>query len=184
MTDTPAHPDIEQVLISSDSVQARVDELGALITGAYAGRAPILIGVLKGAVVFMTDLARAINLPVELDFMAVSSYGNSTESSGIVRITKDLDATIEGRDVLLIEDIVDSGMTLKYLRQYLERRDPASLRICTLLDKQVERKADVTVEYTGFQIPDRFVVGYGLDYAERYRNLPYIGILKKSVYGG
>ncbi|MCX5986890.1 MAG: hypoxanthine phosphoribosyltransferase [Chloroflexi bacterium] len=184
MTDTLAHPDIEQVLISSDAVQARVDELGALITGAYAGRAPILIGVLKGAVVFMTDLVRAIHLPVELDFMAVSSYGNSTETSGIVRITKDLDATIEGRDVLLVEDIVDSGMTLKYLRQYLERRDPASLRICTLLDKQVVRKADVTVEYTGFQIPDRFVVGYGLDYAERYRNLPYIGILKKSVYGG
>ncbi len=184
MSDTPAHPDIEQVLITADAVQARVNELGATITASYSGCAPILIGVLKGAVVFMTDLARAIDLPVELDFMAVSSYGNSTESSGIVRITKDLDATIEGRDVLLVEDIVDSGMTLRYLRQYLERRDPSSLRICTLLDKQVARKADVTVEYTGFQIPDRFVVGYGLDYAERYRNLPYIGILKKSVYGG
>lgn len=184
MSDTPAHPDIEHVLITADAVQARVNELGATITASYSGRAPILIGVLKGAVVFMTDLARAIDLPVELDFMAVSSYGNSTESSGIVRITKDLDATIEGRDVLLVEDIVDSGMTLRYLRQYLERRDPSSLRICTLLDKQVARKADVTVEYTGFQIPDRFVVGYGLDYAERYRNLPYIGILKKSVYGG
>ncbi len=184
MSDTPDHPDIERILLTSDAVQARVNELGATITTTYAGRAPILIGVLKGAVVFMTDLARAIDLPVELDFMAVSSYGNSTETSGIVRITKDLDATIEGRDVLLVEDIVDSGMTLRYLRQYLERRDPSSLRICTLLDKQVPRKAEVTVEFTGFQIPDRFVVGYGLDYAERYRNLPYIGILKKSVYYG
>lgn len=180
----PLHPDLVELVIGTSALQARVTELGAAIRADYAGRAPVLVGILKGAVVFIADLARALDLPVEIDFMAVSSYGNSTQSSGIVRITKDLDSSIEGRDVILVEDIVDSGMTLRYLREYLERRNPASLAVCTLLDKQVARKADVEVEYIGFQIPDAFVVGYGLDYAERYRNLPYVGVLRPSIYGG
>lgn len=178
----PMHPDLIELIVGTEALQARVAELGAQLAADYAGRAPVLVGVLKGATVFVSDLGRAINLPVEFDFMAVSSYGNATQSSGIVRITKDLDSIIEGRDVILVEDIVDSGMTLRYLREYLARRNPASLAICTLLDKQVARKADVQVEYVGFQIPDAFVVGYGLDYAERYRNLPYIGVLRPSVY--
>lgn len=177
------HPDITDVLVDAEALQARIHEIAAILTADYVGTSPVLVGVLKGAVMFMTDLARAIDLPVELDFMAVSSYGGSTQSSGVVRITKDLDSSIEGRHVLLIEDIVDSGMTLRYLRNYLDRQNPASLKICTLLDKLVERKAEVAVEYVGFQIPDRFVVGFGLDYAERYRNLPYIGVLRPSVYG-
>jgi hypoxanthine phosphoribosyltransferase len=176
------HPDVTELVVGVAALQARVAELGAQIACDYAGRAPVLVGILKGATLFVADLARAINLPVEFDFMAVSSYGSATTSSGIVRITKDLDSSIDGRDVILVEDIVDSGMTLRYLREYLERRNPASLAVCTLLDKQVARKADVAVEYVGFQIPDAFVVGYGLDYAERYRNLPYVGILRPSVY--
>ena len=176
------HPDLTELVVGIDALQARVSELGAQIAADYAGRAPVLVGILKGATLFVSDLARAIDLPVEFDFMAVSSYGSATKSSGIVRITKDLDSSIEGRDVILVEDIVDSGMTLRYLREYLERRNPTSLVVCTLLDKQVARKADVAVEYVGFQIPDAFVVGYGLDYAERYRNLPYVGILRPSVY--
>ena len=176
------HPDVTELVVGVAALQARVAELGAQIACDYGGRAPVLVGILKGATLFVADLARAINLPVEFDFMAVSSYGSATTSSGIVRITKDLDSSIDGRDVILVEDIVDSGMTLRYLREYLERRNPASLAVCTLLDKQVARKADVAVEYVGFQIPDAFVVGYGLDYAERYRNLPYVGILRPSVY--
>jgi hypoxanthine phosphoribosyltransferase len=176
------HPDVTELVVGVAALQARVAELGAQIATDYAGRAPVLVGILKGATLFVADLARAINLPVEFDFMAVSSYGSATASSGIVRITKDLDSSIDGRDVILVEDIVDSGMTLRYLREYLERRNPASMAVCTLLDKQVARKADVAVEYVGFQIPDAFVVGYGLDYAERYRNLPYVGILRPSVY--
>jgi hypoxanthine phosphoribosyltransferase len=176
------HPDLTELVVGISALQARVAELGAQIALDYAGRAPVLVGILKGATLFVSDLARAIDLPVEFDFMAVSSYGSATKSSGIVRITKDLDSSIEGRDVILVEDIVDSGMTLRYLREYLEHRNPASLVVCTLLDKQVARKADVAVEYVGFQIPDAFVVGYGLDYAERYRNLPYVGILRPSVY--
>lgn len=176
------HPDVTELVVGIAALQARIAELGAKIASDYAGRAPVLVGILKGATLFVADLARAIDLPVEFDFMAVSSYGSATTSSGIVRITKDLDSSIDGRDVILVEDIVDSGMTLRYLREYLERRNPASLAVCTLLDKQVARKADVAVEYVGFQIPDAFVVGYGLDYAERYRNLPYVGILRPSVY--
>lgn len=176
------HPDVTELVVGIGALQARVAELGTQIARDYAGRSPVLVGILKGATLFVADLARAIDLPVEFDFMAVSSYGSATKSSGIVRITKDLDSSIEGRDVILVEDIVDSGMTLLYLREYLARRNPASLTVCTLLDKQVARKADVDVEYVGFQIPDAFVVGYGLDYAERYRNLPYVGILRPSVY--
>ncbi|MGH2355746.1 MAG: hypoxanthine phosphoribosyltransferase [Chloroflexota bacterium] len=169
-------------MISETDLKRRVHELAEEVRRHYAGQDLVLVGVLKGAIMFMTDLARYLRLPLEMDFMAVSSYGNATQSSGVVRITKDLDSTIEGRNVLLVEDIVDSGMTLRYLLEYLRNRNPASLRVCALLNKQVPRKADVTVEHVGFEIPNRFVVGYGLDYAESYRNLPYIGVLKSDVY--
>jgi hypoxanthine phosphoribosyltransferase len=174
--------DVEGVLISEDQLAARVRELAAELRPLYAGSDLILVGVLKGAVMFMTDLARELNLPLEMDFMAVSSYGNASQSSGVVRINKDLDTNIEGRNVLLVEDIVDSGHTLRYLLENLRNRNPASLRVCALLDKKVPRKADVEVEFIGFEIPNQFVVGYGLDFAEHYRNLPYIGILKPSAY--
>jgi hypoxanthine phosphoribosyltransferase len=176
------HEDIETVLISQEQLVRRTAELADQLRGWYAGQDLVLVGVLKGAIMFLTDLARALRLPLEMDFMAVSSYGNATQSSGVVRITKDLDSSIEGRNVLVVEDIVDSGMTLRYLLENLRGRSPASLRVVTLLDKEVPRKADVTVDLVGFKIPNRFVVGYGLDYAENYRNLPYIGILKQSVY--
>jgi hypoxanthine phosphoribosyltransferase len=177
------HADIEEVLISEHDLNRRVAELAAEVQGHYAGQDLVLVGVLKGAIMFMTDLARQLPLPLEMDFMAVSSYGNATQSSGVVRITKDLDGSIEGRNVLVVEDVVDSGLTLRYLLENLRSRNPASLRVCALLNKQVPRKADVTVEHVGFEIPDRFVVGYGLDYAENYRNLPYIGVLRTDVYG-
>jgi hypoxanthine phosphoribosyltransferase len=176
------HADIEETLISAEDLRRRVAELAAEVHEYYVGHDLVLVGVLKGAIMFMTDLARQIPLPLEMDFMAVSSYGNATQSSGIVRITKDLDSSIEGRNVLLVEDIVDSGLTLRYLLENLRSRNPASLRVCALLNKRVPRKADVTVEHVGFEIPDRFVVGYGLDYAENYRNLPYIGVLRAGVY--
>lgn len=176
------HEDIARVLISEADLSRRIDELAAEIRPVYLGQDLVLVGVLKGAIMFMTDLARTLRLPLEMDFMAVSSYGNATQSSGVVRITKDLDGNIEGRNVLVVEDIVDSGHTLRYLLENLRSRNPASLRVCTLLDKKVPRKADVDVEYVGFEIPNEFVVGYGLDYAEHYRNLPYIGVLKPSVY--
>ncbi|HEV2123376.1 MAG TPA: hypoxanthine phosphoribosyltransferase [Chloroflexota bacterium] len=176
------YEDIDQVLISEADLSRRIDELAAQIRPMYLGQDLVLVGVLKGAIMFMTDLARALRLPLEMDFMAVSSYGNAAQSSGVVRITKDLDGNIEGRNVLVVEDIVDSGHTLRYLMENLRSRNPASLRVCTLLDKKVPRKADVDVEYVGFEIPNKFVVGYGLDYAEHYRNLPYIGVLKPSVY--
>jgi hypoxanthine phosphoribosyltransferase len=175
------HEDLECILISAEQLQHRIKELGEQITADYAGTDLLLVGVLKGAVVFMVDLARHIRLPVELDFMAVSSYGRSTESSGIVRILKDLDTSVEGRHVLVVEDIIDTGLSLRYIIEHLLNQRPASLRICALLNKQKARKADVTVDYIGFSIPDRFVVGYGLDYAEVYRNLPYVGILKAEV---
>jgi hypoxanthine phosphoribosyltransferase len=176
------HDDIETILISEEELNRRIGELADEVRADYAGKDLMLIGVLKGAVMFMTDLARRLRLPLEMDFMAVSSYGNATQSSGVVRITKDLDSPIEGRNVLLVEDIVDSGLTLRYLLEYLRNRNPQSLRVCALLNKRVLRKADVRVDYVGFEIPNRFVVGYGLDYAENYRNLPYIGVLKASVY--
>jgi hypoxanthine phosphoribosyltransferase len=170
------------VLISEERLAQRVRALADELRGLYLGRDLILVGVLKGAIMFMTDLARELRLPLEMDFMAVSSYGNATQSSGVVRINKDLDTSIEGRNVLLVEDIVDSGATLRYLLENLRSRNPASLRVCALLDKQVPRKADVEVEHIGFSIPNQFVVGYGLDYAEHYRNLPYIGVLKPAAY--
>ncbi len=172
--------DIQEVLVSEETLKSRVAELGTQITADYRGRSPVLVGVLKGALIFLVDLARAIDLPLEIDFMAVSSYGQSTDSSGVVRIVKDMDSSIEGRDVLIVEDIVDTGLTLRYLREVLETRNPASLRICALLDKKKERKAGVALDYVGFEIPDRFVVGYGFDLADLYRNLSFIGVLKPS----
>ena len=174
--------DIEHILISEAQLAARIRELADELRPLYDGQDLIVVGVLKGAIMFMTDLARELRLPLEMDFMAVSSYGNASQSSGVVRINKDLDSSIEGRNVLLVEDIVDSGNTLRYLVENLRSRNPASLRVCALLDKQVPRKADVEVEFVGFTIPNQFVVGYGLDFAEHYRNLPYIGVLKPSAY--
>jgi len=174
--------DVARILIPRDSLSQRIHELGQQITADYHGKDPVLVGVLKGAVVFMVDLARAISLPVELDFMAVSSYGASTQSTGVVRILKDLDRSIGGRDVLVVEDIVDSGLTLRYIVDNLRDRRPASLRICALLRKQKARTPGPEIDYVGFEIPDDFVVGYGLDYAEQYRNLPYIGVLRPELY--
>ena len=176
------HQDIEEVLFSTEAIQAKVALLGTQITRDYTGKTLLLLGTLKGAVPFIADLARAIELPLELDYMAISSYGNSTQSSGVVRIFKDLEGPIDNKHVLIVEDIVDSGQTLHYLMEILRQRRPLSLRVCTLLDKERERVKPVTSNYTGFTIPDRFVVGYGLDYAQHYRNLPYIGILKPAIY--
>lgn len=174
--------DIAEILIDTERLQARIAELGQQIAADYAGKNPLLVGVLKGAAMFMVDLARRIDLPVEIDFMAVSSYGSSTQSLGVVRILKDLDQAIDGRHVLLVEDIVDTGLTLRYILENLRDRCPASLRICALLQKRKARDAAPPIDYVGFEIPDQFVVGYGLDYAERYRNLPYIGVLRPEVY--
>ena len=176
------HTDIERILIDSTSLAQRVSALGQQITVDYAGKSIVLVGILKGAVVFMADLARAIDLPCALDFMSVSSYGNTTQSQGIIRILKDLDEPIQGKHVVVVEDILDSGLTLNYLLDSLRRRDPASLRLCTLLDKQKARTIQIDSDYIGFNVPDEFVVGYGLDYAQHYRNLPYIGVLKPAVY--
>jgi len=176
------HEDIEEVLLTSEVIQAKVAELGQRIAADYRGRNLLLLGTLKGAVPFIGDLARAIDLPLEIDYMAVSSYGNATESSGVVRILKDLEGPVQHKNVLIVEDIVDSGQTLHYLMDVLRQRRPLSLRVCALLDKGRERVKSVKLDYTGFAIPDRFVVGYGLDYAQLYRNLPYIGILKPTVY--
>ena len=174
--------DLAYTLYSEADIHAKVRELAAAIDRDYAGCSPFLIGVLKGCFVFMADLARAITLPCDIDFMSVSSYGNGTSTTGAVSITKDLSRDIEGRDVLIVEDILDSGVTLSYLKSYLQNRKPASLRICTLLDKPARRRADITADYVGFTCPDSFVVGYGLDYAEKYRNLPFIGVLKPEIY--
>jgi hypoxanthine phosphoribosyltransferase len=168
---------VGEILIDAERLQTRIHELGEEITGDYAGRELLLVGVLKGAVFFMADLMRSIDVPCEIDFMAISSYGASTDSSGVVRILKDLDINIEGRHVLVIEDIIDSGLTLSYLIRNLESREPASLAVCALLTKPERREIEVDVRYTGFEIPNRFVIGYGLDFAERYRNLPYVGVL-------
>ena len=174
--------DVERILITSEEIGARVRELGQQITNDYAGQDILMIGVLRGAVIFMSDLARAIKRPIDIDFMAISSYGLSTSSSGVVRIIKDLDEVVQGRHILIVEDIIDSGLTLNYLVDNLKSRKPASVRICTLLSKPDRRKVDVQVDYNGFIIPDHFVVGYGLDYAGKYRNLPFIGILKPEIY--
>ncbi len=175
--------DIEAVLISAEDISAKTAELAKQIDAAYEGREPILVGVLKGAVMFMSDLARALERPSTMEFMAVSSYGSGTQSSGVVRILKDLDRDIAGRDVLIVEDIIDSGLTLSWLLKNLRSRNPASIKIVTLLRKPEALKVDVKVEFVGFDIPNEFVVGYGLDYAERYRDLPYIGRLRPAVYG-
>lgn len=174
--------DILTVLISEEELKAKVTQLGIQITADYIGKSPIFIGVLKGCFVFMADLLRHVDLLCDLDFMAVSSYGSSTSTTGAVKINKDLGRDIEGRDVIIVEDILDSGVTLSYLRGYLERRNPASIKIVTLLDKPARRRADIKADYFGFNVPDEFVVGYGLDYDEHYRNLPYIGVLKPEVY--
>lgn len=174
--------DVERILITSEEIGARVRELGQQITNDYAGQEILMIGVLRGAVIFMSDLARSIKRPMDIDFMAISSYGLSTNSSGVVRIIKDLDEVVEGRHILIIEDIIDSGLTLNYLVDNIKSRKPASVRICTLLSKPDRRKVNVTVDYNGFIIPDHFVVGYGLDYAGKYRNLPFIGVLKPEIY--
>jgi hypoxanthine phosphoribosyltransferase len=174
--------DIAEILITEEEILTKVAALGEQITRDYQGKNILLLGTLKGAVPFIADLARAIPLPLEIDYMAISSYGNSTHSRGVVRILKDLEGPIDQKDVLIVEDIIDSGLTLHYLMDVLLQRRPLSLRVCTLLDKGRERVKTVRVDYRGFEIPDRFVVGYGLDYAQRYRNLPYIGILKPSVY--
>ena len=178
------NPDVQEILFSEEQLKQRVAELGAQITRDYAGKKPVLASVLRGSYIFMADLSRAIDLPVSVDFMCVSSYGKGTSSSGQVQITKDLSDPIEGKDLIIVEDILDSGNTLYYLMQVLQARKPASIRLCTLLDKPERRTKPITADYWGFSIPDAFVVGYGLDYAEHYRNLPYIGVLKPSVYGG
>ncbi len=168
---------VGEILIDEATVQGRVAELGAEISADYDGRDLLLVGVLKGAVFFMADLMRQLTVPCEIDFMAISSYGAATDSSGVVRILKDLDVNVAGRDVLVVEDIIDSGLTLSYLMRNLKARRPATLEICALLTKPERREIDVPVRYVGFEIPNRFVIGYGLDFAERYRNLPYIGVL-------
>jgi len=172
---------VGEVLIDQETLAARVTELGAEVSADYEGRDLLLIGVLKGAVFFMADLMRHLTVACEVDFMAISSYGDATDSSGIVRILKDLDISIEGRDVLVVEDIIDSGLTLSYLIRNLESREPASLEVCALLTKPSRREIDVRVRYVGFEIPNKFVVGYGLDFAERYRNLPYVGVLDEHL---
>ena len=174
--------DIERVLFTEEALRARVGELAQQINRDLAGKEPVLISVLRGSFIFMADLVRAIELPCRVDFMAVSSYGSGTTSSGQVKITKDLSESIEGRDVLVVEDILDSGNTLSYLLKLLQARRPASIRLCTLLDKPSRRTKPIQADYVGFQVEDLFVVGYGLDYAEKYRNLPYIGVLKPRIY--
>jgi hypoxanthine phosphoribosyltransferase len=176
------HPDVSHVIVSEDEIRARVAELGAQISADYGDEPILLIAVLRGAALFVADLAREITSPVEFDFMAVSSYGSSTKSSGVVRIIKDLDETIEGRHVLVVEDILDSGLTLKYLLKNLASRKPASLEIVTLLNKRGKQRVPIDCKYVGFDIEDEFVIGYGLDYAEKYRNLPYIGVLRPEIY--
>jgi hypoxanthine phosphoribosyltransferase len=172
---------VEEVLVDEGALQGRIAELGAEITADYRGRDLLLIGVLKGAIFFMADLMRQIDIPCEVDFMAISSYGAGVDSSGVVRILKDLDVSVEGRNVLVVEDIIDSGLTLSYLLRNLEAREPASLEVCALLTKPERRENDVVCRYVGFEIPNRFVIGYGLDFAERYRNLPYVGVLRDEL---
>lgn len=174
--------DIERILVTEEELAARIAQLGAEVSDYYRDKKLLMVSVLKGSVVFMADLMRAITIPVRIDFMSVSSYGSGTKTTGVVRIIKDLEIDITGYDLLIVEDILDSGMTLDYLIDILKQREPQSIRIMTLLDKPDRRQADVRADYTGFTIPDDFVVGYGLDYNEKYRNLPYVGILKPEVY--
>jgi hypoxanthine phosphoribosyltransferase len=174
--------DIQEVLYSEEQLQLKVAELGATLSKEYADKNPLVICVLKGAFIFMSDLVKKITVPLEIDFMAVSSYGTSTKSSGVVRILKDLDVPVEGRHILIVEDIIDSGLTLSYLIDVLERRNALSIAVVTLFDKPKRRTVELEPDYKGFTIPDEFIVGYGLDYAEKYRNLPFVGILKPEIY--
>lgn len=176
--------DLSSILFNEKQIETRVRELGELISRDYSGKNPVVIGILKGSLIFMSDLIRRLTIPLNIDYVAVSSYGRSTDSSGVVRIVKDLDEPIEGRHVLVVEDIVDTGLTLRYLLDNLQSRGPLSVAVCVLLDKPSRRKVDIKPDYCGFEIPDEFVVGYGLDYAENYRNMPFIGILDRSVYEG
>ena len=176
------HPDVKEILLSEEQIALKVKELGQRISEDYYGKEILMVGILKGSLVFMADLIRQVTVPVTIDFMAISSYGKASKSSGVVQILKDLDQNIEGKHVLVVEDIVDSGLTLKYMLENLSTRKPASIKICTFLDKPSRRKAEVVTDYNGFTIPDKFVVGYGLDYAERYRNLKDISVLKPEVY--
>ena len=172
---------VSEILIDEEMLHGRIAELGAQVSDDYRGGDLLLIGVLKGAIFFMADLMRSIDIPCEVDFMAISSYGAGIDSSGVVRILKDLDVSIEGRNVLVVEDIIDSGLTLSYLLRNLEAREPASLEVCALLTKPERRENDVACRYVGFEIPNRFVIGYGLDFAERYRNLPFVGVLRDEL---
>jgi hypoxanthine phosphoribosyltransferase len=181
MTQAELASGVGEVLIDETTLQSRIGELGVEISADYAGRDLLLVGVLKGAVFFMADLMRELTVPCEIDFMAISSYGAATDSSGVVRILKDLDINVAGRDVLVVEDIIDSGLTLSYLMRNLRARKPSSLEICALLTKPERREIDVPVRYIGFEIPNRFVIGYGLDFAERYRNLPYVAVLHPDL---
>jgi hypoxanthine phosphoribosyltransferase len=180
VTQTELERGVAEVLLEEQALRARIAELGEEISADYAGRDLLLVGVLKGAVFFMADLMRALTIPCEVDFMAISSYGAASDSSGVVRILKDLDIPLAGRDVLVVEDIIDSGLTLSYLMRTLRAREPASLEVCALMTKPARREIDVPVRYIGFEIPNKFVIGYGLDYAERYRNLPYVGVLDED----
>ena len=173
---------VEKVLISEERIQQKVKDLANSINKEYEGKELFLIGILKGSVPFMADLMKSINIPMTMDFMAVSSYGHGMESSGVVRILKDLDFSIEGKNIIIVEDIIDSGITLSYLIDYLKNRKPASIEIVCLLNKKERRKVDINVKYVGFEVPDEFVIGYGLDYAEKFRNLPFVGVLKEEVY--
>ena len=174
--------DIDRILISEAEIIAKIEELAIKISNDYKDKFPVIICILKGAVLFMSDLIKNLKIPVEIDFMALSSYGNSTKSSGVVRIKKDIDVDISGRDVIIVEDIIDSGLTLKYIDDYFMKHNCKTIKICTLLDKPEAHKTDLTIDYVGFEIGNEFVVGYGLDYAQKYRNLPYIGILKQEIY--
>lgn len=177
------HDDIKNVLVTEEELKAKVADLGAQISRDYAGKNLLLVSILKGAVVFMADLMRAVSIPCSIDFMVVSSYGGTnTQTTGLVKIVKDLDADLTGKDVLIVEDILDTGVTLSNLVPMLKMRNPSSVKICAILDKPTRRKADIQPDYEGFQVPDEFVVGYGLDYNEKYRNLPYVGVLKPHVY--
>lgn len=174
--------DVETILLDTDVLVNRIHELGDEISKDYAGEEVMLVGILKGASVFLADLIRQISIPAYIDYMVVSSYGNSAETSGVVRIIKDLEDNIEGKNIIIVEDIIDTGLTLAYLKQNLLSRHPKSLKICTLLDKPARRVMEIDVDYKGFEVPDEFIIGYGIDYAEKYRNLPFIGILKREVY--
>jgi hypoxanthine phosphoribosyltransferase len=180
----PWEADVQSVLITEDEIRRKVAEMAQQISRDYEGKEVILVGVLVGAVVFLADLLRAMEVPVSVDFVAISSYGKDTRSSGVVRILKDLDINIESKHVLIVEDIVDTGLTLKYLVDNLSARSPATLRVCALLDKPSRRKIPVTIHYLGFTVPDKFVIGYGLDFDQRYRNLPFVGVLRPEIYAG